>query len=715
MINKRVIVILLLIVAGLCSSLSGAGPVQPAGNQKINFPRSGMNILLITVDTLRYDHLSVLYDKYVKTPNIDRLASQSIVFTRAFSHNPCTLPAHTNIMTGTTALYHGISDNSGFYLDKRFLTLASYLKQSGYLTGAFIGAFPLDSRFGLNQGFDVYDDQYGTHNKDELFFVERPAEKVIEPAIKWISGTRGKWFTWIHLFDPHQPYMPPQPFRKDYRNDLYSGEVAYMDSCLKKLFDFLENRKLMSNTLIIFTADHGEALGEKGEETHTYFAYNNTIHIPLLIYIPGARPGFIHENVAHADIFPTVCEMIGMKIPSQIQGESLFPVIESGKRKRNTIYFESLTAYLNRGWAPLRGFIRGDTKFIDLPIVEVYNIKNDLNENFNIAGKSKVQQMKRDMVKLKIDLKGPSTTRRSGQADSEVDAKLKSLGYITGSGAAPVNKVFTAADDLKTMLPIQNRMLNALAKYQDGRSREAIDTLLAVAKESPAFTLVYQHLSTIYQDLGRMDKAVSILEDGLKKNPGNTSLMSSLGILHAESNNPERAVELLLYCTRVEPDNPDNFNYLGVAYFRKRDFARALDNYKKVISMSSNYAPAFNNIGTLYLTIFTKQKDETSYKLAIENFSRAIEIDPRLYSAYNGKGAAYMFKKDYNNAVIQYKKALELKPDFIDVYYNIGIAFQSKGDRSSALNYYRQCKEKYYDRLSLAEQKRLDNLINEVR
>ncbi|MCP5054645.1 MAG: sulfatase-like hydrolase/transferase, partial [bacterium] len=238
-------------------------------------------------------------------------------------------------------------------------------------------------------------------------------------------------------------------------HDLYSGEAAYMDACLKKLFDFLAGNGLMERTIIVITGDHGEALGERGEETHSYFAYNNTIHIPLIIYVPGAPGRFIAENVCHIDIFPSLCDILGLEVPVFLQGESLVPLMEYQGKKRtgSTIYFESLTPYLNRAWAPLRGFIRGDSKFIDLPIPEVYNLKNDMAEADNLADRSNVKQLKRDLVKLKLALKGKHMMTRSRKIDPQVRGKLKSLGYLS-AGTPGTPKVFTEAHDLKTLLPL---------------------------------------------------------------------------------------------------------------------------------------------------------------------------------------------------------------------------------------------------------------------
>lgn len=708
-------------------SAGGEAAPQPTKTQRLKVPGKDFNILLITVDTLRADRLSVYSDKYVKTPNLDRLAGKSFIFTRAFSHNPVTLPAHTNILTGTTPRFHGISDNTGFRLEERFLTIAEYLKQSGYSTGAFIGAFPLDSRFGLDQGFDVYDDQYGTHNQLEFFFVERPAQKVIEPAVRWISqlaGSQGKkkWFAWVHLFDPHQPYLPPSPYNKEYRHDLYSGEVAYMDASLKVLFDFLEDDGLMEDTVIIVTGDHGEALGEKGEKTHAYFAYNNTILIPLLLYIPGTVTGEkgikIDENVCHADIFPTICDVLHMDIPRALQGESLLPIIDthfkgsgSGKKPR-MIYFESLTPFLNRGWAPLRGFVRGNIKFIDLPIMEVYNIKDDIHETRNTAVGPNVKQLKRDLVKLENDLKGKNMMQRSMRISPQERKKLETLGYISGTPSAQP-RVFTKAEDLKTMLPLQNRMLTAVANYRAGGTSQAITQLRSIVEESPGFVLVYRHMATIYKDAGQVGKAIEILEYGLKKNPGNTELMSKLGIMLAEALQPDKAIELLNVCIKKNPFDPDNFNFLGVAYYKKGNAVKAMENYRKALELDNNYASVFNNIGSVYLALYlgSKKKDERVYQLAMENFNRALEIDPRLFAAYNGRGAAYKFKNQVKKAIADWEKTIEINPNYIDAYFNIGISYLQIGDKTSALKHLLSCKERLGAKLPPKDRQQLDRLI----
>lgn len=612
------------------------------------YPASGNlkdpNILLITIDTLRYDRLGVYSDKYVHTPHVDKLASQSWVFDWAFAHNPVTLPSHTNILTGVTPIYHGISDNPGFVLADEFLTLAEFLKEKKYSTAAFVASFPLDSRFGLNQGFDVYDDNYGTQSVLEFYFIERPAEEVIEHAMGWIPEQKQKWFAWIHIFDPHEPYSPPSPYDKIYSDDLYSGEVAYADSQLGILFDFLEKNDSLNNTIIILTADHGEALGEKGERTHSYFAYNNTIHVPLIIWIPGESQKRISENVCHIDIFPTVCDLIDESIPPHIQGESLIPIVAGKKRVTKEIYFESLTPFLNRGWAPLTGFISEDIKFINQPLPEIYNMKLDLHEDKNLANSSNIKGFESQLDKLVRNLRGKEIAKRFEKIDVYEMNKLKSLGYLT-SESTPRKKAFTKNNDLKILKPVQNKMYDAVNKYKNGKADEALNDLDQVIESRPDFVLAYKHMASIYYTAGQISLTVNTLRKGLKNNPNNLGLMSKLGIMLVVANKKEEAIGLLQKCIKKDDQNPEYYNYLGVAFQKNGDFPSALTNYKKAIELDGNFALPWSNMGSLYLMSFLKSNNERDFQRAIDNFNTALAFDPGLQAALNGKNAAYKFRE----------------------------------------------------------------------
>jgi arylsulfatase A-like enzyme len=255
-------------------------------------PKEKLNVLLISIDTLRADWLSCYGSKHLKTENIDGLAEKGVLFSRAFANTSTTLPSHTNILLGVTPPYHGVHDNSSFVVREEFLTLAEHLKVYGYSTGAFVGAFALDSRFGLDQGFDIYDDEFEDKKTKKSSEVERKAEKVIENTLAWLKKQEEPWFLFVHCWDPHGPYEPPEPFLTQYKDHP------------------LEENNLFKETLVIFTGDHGESLGQHNEDTHGFFAYNTTIWIPLIVISPGLEKRRVAHYVSHIDIFPTVCEIL---------------------------------------------------------------------------------------------------------------------------------------------------------------------------------------------------------------------------------------------------------------------------------------------------------------------------------------------------------------------------------------------------------------------
>jgi len=315
---KRILVFLILFFLSffiLFLDLSLKAQENPEGTQ--------LNILLITVDTLRPDRLSCYQSPYLKTPNIDSLAERGLLFTRAFAHTTTTLPSHTNILLGSTPLSHGVHDNNNFMVREEFLTLAEHLKNYGYSTGAFVGAYVLDSRFGLYQGFDFYDDNYERSHRRKISTLERKAEDVVDNCLDWLRIQRSPWFIWIHCYDPHDPYDPPEPFRNQYEENPYDGEVAYVDFVLGKLLDYLKAHNLFEQTLIIFTGDHGESLGQHEEATHGFLAYNSTLWIPLIVTFPGLAKSTVSQYASHIDIFPTVCDILHIEKPSFLQGFSL--------------------------------------------------------------------------------------------------------------------------------------------------------------------------------------------------------------------------------------------------------------------------------------------------------------------------------------------------------------------------------------------------------
>ena len=600
------------------------------------------NVLLITIDTLRFDRLSISSAKYVKTPHIDDLARRSAIFTKAYAHNPLTRPSHTNILTGTTPLYHGVSDNPGFKLDSRYLTLAEYLRDRHYRTGAFIGAFVLDSRFGLDKGFDFYDDDNGEQGVSQFGFVERTADRVIQPAMEWIASQKEKWFCWIHLFDPHDPYNPPEPFKHDYKNDPYSGEVAFVDAQLGNLFDFLKKRGSLQNTIIILTADHGEALGEKEETRHGFFAYDNTIHVPLILYYPGTAAKTVLENACHIDIFPTVCDLLDLPIPSHLQGESLLPLIAGRERQKKLIYFESMSPHLSLNAAPLSGFIQGNLKFIDLPLKEVYDLSADPREENNLAPTADIPQLVKNLETLKKTLKGKGTTQDLEGKGPEIRPLLQSLGYI--SGTPTKKKSYGIQDDPKSLLPLIVHVRLAVEEFQSGKTDSAIKKFNNVIRIRPTYVSAYSDLANAFYNLGRPDEAVATLKDGLTKNPDNLHLMARLGIMMVMAKKYGEAIDPLEYSVKKDKTNPDYFNYLGMAYLGSGNLKLAQEKFEQALDLDPNLIAAFNNLGYLNLAFYVKTQEEKYLDAAIQNFDKALGYDPVLESAKKGKEAAVNYK-----------------------------------------------------------------------
>ena len=648
-----------------------------------------VNVLLISIDTIRPDRLSCYSPKHLQTPHIDTLAAKGVLFERAFAHNPMTLPSHVNILTGATPLYHGVHENSKSILAKDFFTLAEYLKEKGYSTGAFIGSFALDSRFGLNQGFDVYDKSYPSKTSS-LSPPERNAGQVIQAALGWLEKQNLKWFLFIHLWDPHDPYSPPQPFSATFKDDLYSGEVAYVDSELGKLFDYLESKELTKKTLIVLTGDHGEALGEHGELTHDYFAYNSTLWIPLMIAAPGISAARVDEYVCHIDLFPTVCDLLTLEKPSFLQGVSLLPLLKGGKIKKRAIYFESLDAYYNRGWAPLRGFTEEKRKFIDSPLPEYYNLEDDFNEQNNLVQKIDLERQKKKMKALMDGLSFSLEMQSPQRVDRETREKLKSLGYIS----SPVSKFkenYGPEDDLKTLLPLNQKNFAALKLNEEGKIAEAVRLFRDIIKQRKDFINAYFYLSEIYQSGGLGEDALAVMESGYKNNPEDYGIISSYGVLLVKQGKLDQGIEFLQKSLKIIDYYPEDWTYLGIAYGQKGEFEKALDCYEKALSLDNTDAMIYYNKGLFHLSQFMQIKSRPDHAWALECFKKAIELDPGLASAYNGLGVGYRIAGQINSAITVWEKTLELNPDYDLPIYNLGVAYLEKGNKAQALKYF----EKY--------------------
>src|SRR6266446_1035852 len=351
------------------------------------------NVVLITIDTLRADHVGCYGYKQIKTPNIDSVAADGVRFERAFTPVPVTLPSHTAILTGTYPMLSGVHDFSGNKLSPQQVTLATVLKQAGYVTGAVVASAVLDSRFGLNQGFDFYYDHFDFSRLEEanLEEMERPGNVVADQVLEWLGkNSQKKFFLWMHLYDPHYPYRPPEPYRHEYAAQPYDGEIAFADEQVGRLLRFLKDNGLYQNTVIVLSGDHGESLGEHGEKTHGFFIYNVTMHVPLIIRLPenrlpeNAAARAVADPVSLVDLMPTILRTVGLEIPSQVQGRSLLLQLRDDRTVRDrsdqaardrVLYGETFMPRIHFNWSELRGTENTKYHFIDATRYELYDLE----------------------------------------------------------------------------------------------------------------------------------------------------------------------------------------------------------------------------------------------------------------------------------------------------------------------------------------------------
>jgi arylsulfatase A-like enzyme/Tfp pilus assembly protein PilF len=612
-------------------------------------PNADRNILLVTIDTLRADALGS-YGGRAATPNLDALAAHGARFTFAHSHAVVTLVSHASIVTGKFPYEHGIRDNTGYRLRPNEPTVATLLKPRGYATGAFIGGFPLDRRFGLTPGFDLYDDKMTRAGAPgEPAERERPADAVVKSALDWIGAQQGKWFAWVHVYDPHEPYQPPGEFATRFAADPYLGEVSWTDAALGPLFDRL--RTLTRPTLVVVTGDHGESLGEHGERTHSLFAYEPTLHVPLLIAevakeTKDSRGIVIDTPVRHVDLLPTI--LVSASEPAAGSGTSLLQTIEAGRGEERPSYFEAMSAAVTRGWAPLRGVLVGREKYIDLPIVELYDLATDPAEKANIAA-TRTDRARVMVETLKQFNVAPPARAQTETADTI--ERLRSLGYI-GGGSATAKEQYTDADDPKRLVQIEQMLTQANDALRAGHDQEAADIYRAIIQRRPDTEDAYRKLALVYWRGGRQTEAIATLELALRNGVTQSEVRIRLGQYLAQAGQPAKAIALL---KDTAGSDPDALNALGNAYTMAGRFSDAAAIFQRLIAQDPNDALAYENLGMTQLQANDARSAEASLR-------RAIQLDGSLGGAYTALGVVLANTGRVSEAVDAWKKALTIDP-----------------------------------------------------
>ncbi len=638
-----------------------------------------------------------------------------MLFERAFANTSTTLPSHANILLGVTPNYHGVHENLSFVVNEKLLTLAEHLRNSGYATGAFVGAYPLDSRFGLAQGFDTYDDHYIRTYTKIFSSLERIAEDVIKGALEWLEGRESPWFLWIHCWDPHVPYDPPEPFKTQYKEHPYEGEVAYVDLALGKLLDHMKKNNLFDSTLIIFTGDHGESLGQHGEKTHGFFAYNSSIWIPLIISYPETGPHRTGHYVSHIDIFPTVCDVLGIEKPSFLQGISLLPALKGKKLPERPVYFESLYPYYSRGWAPLEGYIFEQKKFIESPIPELYDLELDFDELNNLAEQKKIPEFKSQLKKIKDSLTPSEKIDAAQKVDRKTRERLASLGYISNAQVIK-KKHFGIHDDVKILLPYINKSEEAWELHKEGKGDEAIKLLRKIIEERNNMDLAYKSLSLIYHAKGNIKEAIATLEQGLGVLPSNYHIFIQYMELLISAKKYDKVITSFEKTSIRETEyDPAIWNNLGVAYGKKGNFEEAIKAFKMGLSLDDEMPGLNNNLADAYYLYGLQLNDSAVFSQCFEYYKIAIELDPQYAAPYRGLGLAYRRAGNLEGAIYCWGKALELIPDSSQVVIDLAEVYLDSGDKAKAFDVLSDYKKQYDHLIPSVEREKIKALLEKAR
>ncbi len=516
--------------------------------------QAGLNVLLVTIDTLRADAIGAYGSRTARTPWMDRLAREGVRFDAAHAHNVTTLASHANILTGLLPTQHGVRDNAGFRLPAGVPTLATLLKSAGYSTAAFVSAFPLDSRFGLARGFDVYEDRFVDSQARPAFLEqERSAAATVKLARAWIETASTPWFAWVHLYEPHAPYAPPEPFAAGFQGQPYHGEVAAVDAALQALVEPHMDERGRRDTLVVLTSDHGESLGEHGEATHGIFAYEATLRVPLVVYQPRLLlPLATSVAAGHVDVLPTILDAVALPVPEGLAGRSLVDAAAARPVEETATYFEALSGQLNRGWAPLHGVIEGGSKYVDLPIPELYDLERDKAETSNLAAK-RPQALEALRARLATFRAQDAGARPSRESEATLE-RLRSLGYLGAGDAAP-KQAYTEADDPKALVPLDAALQQVVALFTSGSRAEALARCRALVGERPNMPLSLVYLAQLERESGNLEGSVAALKRALALNPQDSIVATLLAADLTQLGRASEAVALLEpWASRAEPD-----------------------------------------------------------------------------------------------------------------------------------------------------------------
>ncbi len=681
------------------------------------------NVILISIDTLRADHLSSYGFKHLTTPHIDAVAREGVLFRNVYSPVPVTLPAHSSMLSGTFPPSHGVRDNLQKRLPDSTLTLAELLKSRGFITAAVVSSFVLDRRFSLNQGFDSYDDRFqAVHKIGDLN--ERKGDETTRVTTQWLTAHgREPFFLFVHYYDPHDPYEPPEPFASRWADDPYSGEVAFADHCVGEVLEKLKELGLYDSTLIVITGDHGEMLGEHGELNHGFFIYESALKVPLIFRVPGQKAAArqVDQPVGLIDIMPTIAGLVGAPAQKQSQGLDLSPWL-AGDRPGlggRPLYAETIAPTTYYGASSLLGVIVDRWKYIETSRPELYDLRNDPGESVNLLQKesARAEAMGKELKGIVAMGLRPREPGSDAALDASARERLEALGYLSRGGGVREVAFDRSKEDPKDLIGFfrtDQKMSKLFESKKYAEARALCDQML---KERPGFadchlqmskvaaaegnlTAAYAgakkavelspgneaarlHLANLLKGRGDLDGSIAQYREALKSHPDSLEARTLLGRTLAEKGRFEEAVSILGTAAASHPESAMAVTQLGFAFEKQGKMSEAIQSYRKALDLDPGAADARAYLGSALAT--QGKLDE-----AIEQFEEALRARPESAELHDWLGTALREKGRNDDALVQFREAVRLDPALAVAHLNLGRALKQRGDLDEAVRHYRR-------------------------
>jgi len=631
-----------------------------------------LNLLLISVDTLRADRLGSYGYEGARTPVLDRLAADGVRFSRVTTVAPLTLPAHASLMTGTFPGFHGVRDNGQFYLGDDQVTLAETLAAAGYRTGGFVGAFVLDRRWGIAQGFDTYFDEFDL-SKYELAAgidaAQRPGNEVVDEAAAWIATASDRpFFAWVHLYDPHAPYAAPEAYAARFPRDMqgaYDAEVAFADAQIGRLLDALGDAR--DRTLIVVVGDHGESLGEHQEQQHGFFVYDAVSQVPLLVAGPGIEANrTISTQISITDVMPTMLGLLDVEAPAAVQG-AVHSVLPGGaaETRETPGLTESWYPRYHYGWSELRSIREERYKFIAAPRRELYDLLQDPGELKNIAEQEPAvaDAMQRELEQLSARHTQGANRAAPQQVDPDVEERLRALGYVGGS-VSPRNLEDRPRGDPKDKIGLYNLLKLAGSDSVAGRIDDAIAKVQRVLSEDAEVVEAHVMLGNLHSKAGRHQAAVAAYQQALAVDDANENAAFALALAYKSAGKAEAAEAGFARVLQMNPRTTKAHWQLAEIWMARGDYARAEQTLSTALAMNVDRPAFLMRLGESQIQLGKHQEAE-------QNLVEALRLKPDLPMANYDLGVLHEARGDAAGAAAAYEAELRVSPRTYQAHFNL--------------------------------------------